>query len=598
MVHICKGNFPTVFSNHCHHGYCGGRAQSTINIFNNCGGGHTNFWGGFGAGLGFGLGNLFGGFGMGNIFGGFGMGMPMFGGMGMGMPMFGGMNMWSPWQSFGMDQFQWNNGRNNGSTDGTNKGSNNSNKPGDAKADFIDEDDIKIKEFEDAINNATTPAEIDKAIKGLTELKLKDNYKNDKNTEENAIANIIAKAEANKAKLEAEQAKQLQQPGQVTGEKLADQDNGKVEAPDGKVETNGKNNGAGNTDGDNASAKNILDKLNGFTLPDGYTKIEDGKFDNEKSVYAHDEGDPADVNPSTTHAYYGKKDGYPETITITDTKGTYKYDYQGKTGNGYPIYKSMTTDNYYALVEKDGKNVLLQQGEAFRGLGLNKTDRPSVKETTPAAKKVKSPEQKPPVVSKLTVNEIEAKVNTLNRTIENSKKQGVARAGNFKIRFNKETGDAIAYRKSGDKYIVELGTHKDSKFTRLHREEISLKDDTDLSKLLNRIIRNDSYNYIININGEAGFKQWLEYVKEPGKAAYVFEVFNEYSPNEGLLKYLNDKGITRKELAKLVELFITQHENKNDARIKNIRSKNADFYVELGHIGPMDKLIKSILKDK
>ena len=96
MVHICKGNFPTVFSNHCHHGYCGGRAQSTINIFNNCGGGHTNFWGGFGAGLGFGLGNLFGGFGMGNIFGGFGMGMPMFGGMGMGMPMFGGMNMWSP----------------------------------------------------------------------------------------------------------------------------------------------------------------------------------------------------------------------------------------------------------------------------------------------------------------------------------------------------------------------------------------------------------------------------------------------------------------------------------------------------------------------
>ena len=74
MVHICKGNFPTVFSNHCHHGYCGGRAQSTINIFNNCGGGHTNFWGGFGAGLGFGLGNLFGGFGMGNIFGGFGSG--------------------------------------------------------------------------------------------------------------------------------------------------------------------------------------------------------------------------------------------------------------------------------------------------------------------------------------------------------------------------------------------------------------------------------------------------------------------------------------------------------------------------------------------
>ncbi len=458
MVHICKGNFPTVFSNHCHHGYCGGRAQSTINIFNNCGGGHTNFWGGFGAGLGFGLGNLFGGFGMGNIFGGFGMGMPMFGGMGMGMPMFGGMNMWSPWQSFGMDQFQWNNGRNNGSNDVTNKGSNNSNKPGDAKADFIDEDDIKIKAFEDAINKATTPVEIDNAIKGLKELKLKlkDNYKNDKNTEENAIANIIAKAEAKKAKLAAEQAKQKHQPGQETGEDPAVQTNSEVKA------SNGTDNGAVNTDGVVASAKNILVTLNGFTLPDEYAKIEDGKFDKEKSVYAHDEGDPADVNPIDNNYTYTKTNsaGVPERIEITDKESTYKYDYQGKTGNGYPIYKSMTTDNYYALVEKGNKNVLLQQGEAFSGLGLDKTDRPYAKVTTPASGKVEA-EQKTSVVSKLTVKEIDAKVKTLDSTIEDSKNQGVACTGNFKVRFNKETGDAIAYRKSGDKYIVELGTHNE-----------------------------------------------------------------------------------------------------------------------------------------
>lgn len=91
-------------NHHCH----GGNFGSVFNITNKCSGGHTNFIGGFGAGLGFGLANLLGGFlGGGFNFGGFGMGG--FGMGGFGFPSFGmggfggfggGFGDWSmPWSS-------------------------------------------------------------------------------------------------------------------------------------------------------------------------------------------------------------------------------------------------------------------------------------------------------------------------------------------------------------------------------------------------------------------------------------------------------------------------------------------------------------------
>ena len=62
---------------HCHGG--GNNFGSIFNIKHECGGG-TGFWGGLGAGLGFGLGGLFSGL-FGSFMGGFGS---MFGGFGMG----------------------------------------------------------------------------------------------------------------------------------------------------------------------------------------------------------------------------------------------------------------------------------------------------------------------------------------------------------------------------------------------------------------------------------------------------------------------------------------------------------------------------------
>lgn len=60
-------------NNHCHGG--GNNYGSIFNITNNCNGGHTGFWGGLGAGLGFGFGGMLMGLlgGFGNMLGGFGM---------------------------------------------------------------------------------------------------------------------------------------------------------------------------------------------------------------------------------------------------------------------------------------------------------------------------------------------------------------------------------------------------------------------------------------------------------------------------------------------------------------------------------------------
>ena len=87
-------------NHHCH----GGNFGSVFNITNKCSGGHTNFIGGFGAGLGFGLANLLGGFlGGGFNFGGFGMGG--FGFPSFGMGGFGGFGGGFGFPSFGMGGF-------------------------------------------------------------------------------------------------------------------------------------------------------------------------------------------------------------------------------------------------------------------------------------------------------------------------------------------------------------------------------------------------------------------------------------------------------------------------------------------------------------
>ena len=98
----CHSSFVHYNMFHNSHSHGGNNYGSIFNITNNCGGGHTNFWGGLGVGLGFGLGNLFSSFmgGFGNMFSGFGMGgfgMGGFGGFGMGGLGWGGLG----WGGFG-----------------------------------------------------------------------------------------------------------------------------------------------------------------------------------------------------------------------------------------------------------------------------------------------------------------------------------------------------------------------------------------------------------------------------------------------------------------------------------------------------------------
>ena len=101
MAIKCHSSFAHYHMFHNSHSHGGNNYGSIFNITNNCNGGHMNFWGGLGAGLGYGLGGmfsgLFGGFmgGMGNMFSGFGNMFGGFGNMfgGFGMPMFGGFGM-------------------------------------------------------------------------------------------------------------------------------------------------------------------------------------------------------------------------------------------------------------------------------------------------------------------------------------------------------------------------------------------------------------------------------------------------------------------------------------------------------------------------
>lgn len=204
MVIKCHSGFIhyNMFHNrHCHSG--GNNYGSIFNITNNCGGGHMNFWGGLGLGLGMGFGNLFGGFlgnfmgGMGNMFGGFGMGN-MFGGFGMG-GMFGGFPSLS-WGGGGgggynsgvreRDYSEYSSKRSSCCDDGC--------KCKDKDNDFSDEDNKKIKDLSDKIDNTKDPRILKKLIKELTELKndkLTDNYEDDKFVEELGIDQLIQRAE-------------------------------------------------------------------------------------------------------------------------------------------------------------------------------------------------------------------------------------------------------------------------------------------------------------------------------------------------------------------------------------------------------------------
>ena len=94
MAIKCHSSFVHYNMFHNHHCHGGGNNYGSIfNIQHNCGGG-TNFWGGLGAGIGYGLGGMFSG-----LFGGFGN---MFGGFGN---MFGMGNMFGGFGGFGLGGF-------------------------------------------------------------------------------------------------------------------------------------------------------------------------------------------------------------------------------------------------------------------------------------------------------------------------------------------------------------------------------------------------------------------------------------------------------------------------------------------------------------
>ena len=104
-------------------------------------------------------------------------------------------------------------------------------------------------------------------------------------------------------------------------------------------------------------------------------------------MYAHDDGKPADVNPTKGKNLSKElENGFSKNITITDSEGEYKYSLIGITTNGVPIYNSEKTNNYYALVQENDDNnkndqveeyVLLQTEFFGEELGYNIKDEPN-----------------------------------------------------------------------------------------------------------------------------------------------------------------------------------------------------------------------------
>ena len=181
-------------NNHCHGG--GNNYGSIFNITNNCGGG-TSFWGGLGAGLGFGFGNLLGGFfgnmfgGFGNMFGGFGN---MFGGFGMGGWGGGLSGLWGGGGAADRDYSEYSSRRSSrsGSCDCGCKGKGN------------DKDYSAINKFDEEANallkadkSADNDKKIDDLVKKLKDYKLVDDAHKTEN--ETQIKQLIERLQAHRS---------------------------------------------------------------------------------------------------------------------------------------------------------------------------------------------------------------------------------------------------------------------------------------------------------------------------------------------------------------------------------------------------------------
>lgn len=181
-------------NNHCHGG--GNNYGSIFNITNNCGGG-TSFWGGLGAGLGFGFGNLLGGFfgnmfgGFGNMFGGFGN---IFGGFGMGGWGAGLSGLWGGGGAADRDYSEYSSRRSSrsGSCDCGCKGKGN------------DKDYSAINKFDEEANallkadkSADNDKKIDALVKKLKDYKLVDDAHKTEN--ETQIKQLIERLQAHRS---------------------------------------------------------------------------------------------------------------------------------------------------------------------------------------------------------------------------------------------------------------------------------------------------------------------------------------------------------------------------------------------------------------
>lgn len=181
-------------NNHCHGG--GNNYGSIFNITNNCGGG-TSFWGGLGAGLGFGFGNLLGGFfgnmfgGFGNMFGGFGN---MFGGFGMGGWGAGLSGLWGGGGAADRDYSEYSSRRSSrsGSCDCGCKGKGND-KDYSAINKFDEEANVLLK----ADKSADNDKKIDVLVKKLKDYKLVDDAHKTEN--ETQIKQLIERLQAHRS---------------------------------------------------------------------------------------------------------------------------------------------------------------------------------------------------------------------------------------------------------------------------------------------------------------------------------------------------------------------------------------------------------------
>lgn len=394
--HSSFAHYHMFHDNHCHSG--GNNYGSIFNITNNCGGGcGGGFWGGLGMGLGYGFGNMFGGLfggfmgGFGNMFGGFGnmlggFGMPgMLGGFGMGgwglSSLFGGGGGGSTC-SCGCD------GKKVSSKDEKDYGKRTPEK------EFEDPDNSKIVEYKEKIESAKTVKDLETYIRELDQLKLDltDNYGDDKNVEEMAIDNLIAKAteKIGKLKIDANPDDDVPPTADDTkiGDKVIAQMNFddikeiKQSAYDGytveqknklksKIEDlsdDNKKTLLDTADFPEDLKKHIREKAyKGWTCWNGTEDLANIKLQKAVDVYGEINNtiprpvvQKSDINNGKAKIEKGDKDIY--TITIEDDLGTVVYT-QSETKDGERIFKSNRnsgTPQEYVL-QKNGEEWQLRQ---------------------------------------------------------------------------------------------------------------------------------------------------------------------------------------------------------------------------------------------